>query len=732
MQISREKLKAEANTLRKRAAPIWEALEGPERDQHKRAFESSLKHFEEQRLCISVMGEFNTGKSTLLNAFIGEELLGTDQLECTATPTWIRWTDGEDEQRQATVIYADGESKSMPWAEARAYTTLDRGDTWEQIERVEITLPQPADGEGRPTGLVLVDTPGLNGNSQLEARSIHQLGMSHVTIVVVPVDGIGRKTDADLIKNALKIADRVMVVINKCDQQAKTGDGFEKFKAELRRRIPELSYKNIYALSAKRGLDDATYRDGEDELKKEMYHFEHELKNALADPVSALRRRPVALLREICKDELARIEKVDAESDADASRDVDAARARLKEAKMNLERSQEEILQLVRKTMADEVDGIQRFLNEMRPVKEKEMRAFIDGIGDTLLDQDDLDAARKQVSHHSEMMTKPIFDRLSRLLTALARRLIFDLEQRGVSKVKALNLPEVAPLRLDTVTLEQQADIASKALRRRQNEIEGLKREVEKCEGEVKRRKERVATLGRQCAPLEGLEKQRKKALSERKGLGPRPNPKEVYYWAEETREVKRRGLARILDLFHTKTQKVRVQRKRKDYHNVEQWERQYAAADKKVSSLDKQIKLLKKVRYEMQKIRGELPKLERETGKARANLKRAEDRLAREREKYRRASLETRRAELRKGMRRELENIFDALPQAFEREADEMLKKISWEFSARFKKAADQQQKSLANEVERRQELARRADAGRAKRAESRQVLKRALAELS
>lgn len=732
MQISREKLKAEADAWRKRTAPIWEALEGPERDQHKRAFESSLKHFEEQRLCISVMGEFNTGKSTLLNTFIGEELLGMDQLECTATPTWVRWTDGEDEQRQAMVIYADGESKSMPWAEARAYTTLER-DTWGQIERVELTLPQPADGEGRPTGLVLVDTPGLNGNSQLEARSIHQLGMSHVTIVVVPVDGIGRKTDADLIKNASDIADRVMVVINKCDQQAKTGDGFEKFKEDLRRRIPELSYKNIYTLSAKRELDGAGYRDGEDELKKEMYRFAHNLKNALADPVSALRGRPVTLLREICKDELARIEKIDAESDADASKDVDAVRARLEEAKMNLERSQEEILRLAQKTVAAEAEGIQRFLNEMRPVVEQEMQAFIDGLGDTLLEQDDLDAARNQVSKHSEMKTKPIFDRLSRLLTALARRLIFDLEQRGVSKVNALHLPEVGLLQLDTATLKQQADIASKALRRRQNEVEELKREVEKCEGEVKRRKALVATLGRQCAPLEGLEKQREKALSERKGLGPKPNPKEVSYCAEETREVKRRGLAMILDFFHTKTEKVTVQRKRKDYRNVEEWERQYAAASKKVSDLDKQIKPLKKVRYEMQKIRGELPKLERETGKARANLKRAEDRLAREREEYRRASLETRRAKLREGTRRELENIFDdELPRAFAREADEMLEKISWKFGTRFKKAADLQQKSLKEEMERRQKLARAEDSKRAKRAESRQVLKRALAELS
>ena len=452
MELRYENLKAEkaeAEAWRKRADPVWKVLEGHECERARQAFESSLRHFEEQRLCIAVMGEIKTGKSTLLNAFIGEDLLQTDQLECTAVPTWVRWTNDEDfdDNRQAVVTYADGKSDAMPWSQVSAYTTVDQG-TWEKIERVEITLPQPADGERRPTGLVLVDTPGLNGNPQLEPRSIHQLGMSHVTIVVVPVDKIGRKTDSDLIEEALKIADRVMVVINKCDQQAKTGDGFEKFKEELRGRIPELLYKDIYTLSAKRGLDDAAYRDGEDELKKEFDRFAHDLGNALADAdrVSALRRRPVALLREICKGELVRIEKIDAESDSDASKDVELARKRLEDARRNLEHSQEEILRLARKTMANEIDGIQRFLDAMRPVVRREMEKFIDGLGDTLLDQDDLEAAKKKVSEQlGKRMQEPIFDRMSRLLKALARRLIFDLESRGVSRGR-LDLPEVAPL----------------------------------------------------------------------------------------------------------------------------------------------------------------------------------------------------------------------------------------------------------------------------------------------
>ena len=210
--------------------------------------------------------------------------------------------------------------------------------------------------------------------------------------------------------------------------------------------------------------------------------------------------------------------------------------------------------------------------------------------------------------------------------------------------------------------MEQQADTASQALRRYQDEIEGLKQEVEKCEGKVKRRKARIATLSRQCAPLEGLEKKRKKAVSDRKRLGLKPNP-EVYYLLEDTREVPRAwGLNWLLG---PKKESIPLEeRERTDYSRVEQWERQHAAANKKISGLDKKITPLKKKRAERQKIQGELPKLKRETGKALRKLKRAEDRLAREQKKYYEASRETRRAQLRGGMRRELENIFDALPR--------------------------------------------------------------------
>ena len=736
MRDLKEKLQVEAGELRKQAELIWEVIEGHERG--RLAFESSLAHFEQQRLCITVMGEFNTGKSTLLNTFIGDEILATDQLECTAVPTWVRWTDDDscDENRQAIVIYENRGSEAMTLSEISARTTLDQ-DFWKAIERVEITLPQPIDGEERPTGFVLVDTPGLNGNPELEARSIHQLGMSHVTIVVVPVDGIGRKSDVELIKKARSIADRVMVVINKCDKETKTGDGFEKFKEYLHRRVPDLPQEDIYTISAKRAFDtlvfeDNAYRDGEEELKNEFRRFIYDLrKNALHEDLTiALRKRPLLLLREICKAEIARIKKLEAEYDASILKDLEAAELQLKETTANLQRSLEEILRLARNTLMGELNHLQHFLTEEQLRIEREMTKFVDGLEAELIERDDLDIAQKRMFKWlNKSIKKSIFDRVSRLLSASENRLIYDLENRG--RVSALDLSGVASIKLDMAPLKQQAGKASEALSRREDEIDRLKWEVTRRERAVKMRTEKVEKLGRKSAQLKNLEAQRKKAVRNRAGLGLKPTPKVEYYTAYETRKVPRGGwiFGRIVDwVWDPKTEQIEVKRQRKDYSRVRKWESEFKTADKKVSDLKKKIEPLKNMRTEMRKIKGELLKLQREADNAKENLRQAEEHLLKERERYRQAGIKTRQTQLKKGVRGELKSLFDSLPDSLEREAEQMLEGITRDFSTHFKKAADQHQKSLTDEMERRTTEARAADAERIKRECVRKTLEKAL----
>ena len=215
--------------------------------------------------------------------------------------------------------------------------------------------------------------------------------------------------------------------------------------------------------------------------------------------------------------------------------------------------------------------------------------------------------------------------------------------------------------------------------------------------------------------------------------LGPKPNPKVESYTDYEDKEVWRGGFRGrrkgIRDwLLGPKIEPIKVTRQRKDYSNVEKWEREYEAADKKVSGFKKKIAPLREIRKEMQKIKGELLKLQRETKNAKAKFRRAEARIEKEKEKYRQAGIKARQARLKTGARRELESLFDSLPDRLEREAEQMLEGISRDFTVRFKKAADRHHKLFADEMAQRKKEARAADAERVKREGVRKTLAEAL----
>ena len=733
----KERLKAQADDLRRQAEPIWASVDGPERDRDRRAFESSLDHFEQQRLCITVMGEFNTGKSTLLNTFIGDEILWVDQLESTAVPTWVRWTDDDrfDENRQAVVVRTDGESIPMPLSEVGVHTTLDR-DSWKATERVEITLPCD-DDERHPTGIVLVDTPGLNGSSELEARSMHQLGMSHAVVVVVPFDGVGRQTDAALIRKALALADDVMVVINKCDLLANSGDELERLRDALAGRIAGLDHERIYTISAKRQFEGAAYPDGERQLADQFNDFQQHLvttlQSALKPTHSVLKAPPATVLRTICETEIKRIDELDAHHGAEDTERIDMAQSALDAAVADLERSGTEILDIARKTTVEVCTSVKQFLDHVHPRVEAEMRDFVDAMPAATVTEGDLDSARERLSDwlrtHCQLL---IHDRVSSLFDATARRLMFDLEERVAQPGSRLHLPDTALDRLSTKDLKQKARIADEALSGLEDTVRALERRVADCRKELQARQDRLDEIDAHCTALNDLCEQRKRAVAKRERLGPKPAPKIEHYTGYETREMKRRGLSRILDLFSTKTEMVAVRRQRKDYSNVREWEQNFRIAKSCVAALDARIAPLRSVPNERGKTRLDLRRAEQDMTSAQTRLREEERRLASERDRYRQSGLQTRRALLCKGARHTLVTFFKELPRALDHEATRMYKRTLREFQKHFREVVKQEKKRLADERERLLQAARDADPGWERRRHSRCVLEKALRDLA
>jgi ribosome biogenesis GTPase A len=113
------------------------------------------RHLErlDEPLRVAIAGRVKAGKSTLLNALVGDQLAPTDAGECTKVVTWFR--DG----RTPRVVMHPHHGPAVPLTVARddGALVIDLGTTpAAELDRVVVDWPS----SGLRT-LTLVDTPGI-------------------------------------------------------------------------------------------------------------------------------------------------------------------------------------------------------------------------------------------------------------------------------------------------------------------------------------------------------------------------------------------------------------------------------------------------------------------------------------------------------------------------------------------------------------------------------------------
>ena len=115
-------------------------------------------------LRVAVAGMVKAGKSTLLNAIIGEEIAPTDTGECTKVVTWYRYADTP----RVTLHPVDGAPRSLPVRRADGRLSLDLGATTaDEVSRLVVDWPAKGLRE-----MTLIDTPGIASLSRdVSARS---------------------------------------------------------------------------------------------------------------------------------------------------------------------------------------------------------------------------------------------------------------------------------------------------------------------------------------------------------------------------------------------------------------------------------------------------------------------------------------------------------------------------------------------------------------------------------
>lgn len=128
----------------------------------------------DEPLRVAIAGKVKAGKSTLLNALVGEELAPTDAGECTKIVTWYR----NGHTYRVDAHFPDGDQRQVPFKREEGALQIDLGGKEpDEVDHLEVTWPSAQLAE-----LTLIDTPGLGSlSTDVGARSAAFLSLDDDT-----------------------------------------------------------------------------------------------------------------------------------------------------------------------------------------------------------------------------------------------------------------------------------------------------------------------------------------------------------------------------------------------------------------------------------------------------------------------------------------------------------------------------------------------------------------------
>lgn len=122
------------------------------------------RNLQSQRFRLAVVGEFSQGKSTLLNALLGQEIQPVREIPCSGTVTVLKY----GTQKRVVCRYRDGREEEIPFDQYKEKVAIpeevalgDLSDELAQSEIDEIVFEHP-DLDLCSSGVEIIDSPGLN------------------------------------------------------------------------------------------------------------------------------------------------------------------------------------------------------------------------------------------------------------------------------------------------------------------------------------------------------------------------------------------------------------------------------------------------------------------------------------------------------------------------------------------------------------------------------------------
>src|SRR5580692_8822871 len=163
------------------------------------------------RLRVLVVGEAKRGKSTLVNALLGREVLPTGVTPLTAVPTTVTHGTGEAME----VAFAGGRTAHRPLSALEEFGT-ERGNPGNSrgVAAITVSLDSPI----LARGVEIVDTPGTGSvHAHNTAAADGVLPTMDAAIFVLTADPPVSAAERDLLERVHELSVTTFVVLNKAD-----------------------------------------------------------------------------------------------------------------------------------------------------------------------------------------------------------------------------------------------------------------------------------------------------------------------------------------------------------------------------------------------------------------------------------------------------------------------------------------------------------------------------------
>jgi len=211
----------------------------------------------EGRFHLAVLGQVKRGKSTLINALLGEDVLPSSVVPLTAIPTFIRY----GIQRQMRVRYNDGRPGTVlsgepaPWLNKQLRGFVSEDENPKNVKGVlQVEISHPA---AILRDVVLIDTPGIGSTYRHNTQATMDfLPQCDAAVFLVSADPPVTEVEIAFLKEIRNRVEKLFFVLNKIDylSEAERETAVAFYREVLTRDAGIDTGIRIFATSARKGL----------------------------------------------------------------------------------------------------------------------------------------------------------------------------------------------------------------------------------------------------------------------------------------------------------------------------------------------------------------------------------------------------------------------------------------------------------------------------------------------